>query len=183
MAVLPLLKEPHDFLRQKSHDVDVFDDNLKNFIQDLFDTMDHSKGCGLAAPQVHCGKNIFVTFVDNERRVFINPRITPLEEEMISFNEGCLSVPEFFAPIQRFRHISVAYQDLEGNHHEEKFSDFMAVCAQHENDHLQGILFVDRLNTWQRMKFRKFKEKCQWKKNIDSGEILASKKTLGGQKS
>lgn len=159
LAVLPLLQEPHSFLRQKSLDVTVFDDNLRGFLQDLFDTMDHEKGCGLAAPQVHCGKNIFVVNLEERRQAFINPIITPLQEEKISFDEGCLSVPGFFAPIERFRHIEITYYDPFGQYHKESFSDFTAVCLQHEKDHLDGILFVDRLNTWQKIKFRKFQQK------------------------
>ncbi len=129
-----------------------FDQELKDFIEDLTYTMYKTDGVGLAAPQVGVSKRIFVVDfywaeegATKKPRVFINPEIT-FSEGLITHEEGCLSVPDVYEKVKRPNHIKIKAQDVNGDFFEEEFEEFPAVVFQHEFDHLNGILFVDHLS-------------------------------------
>jgi peptide deformylase len=139
-------------LRLKAQEVTVFDQELKDFAEDLTYTMYETDGVGLAAPQVGVSKRMFVVDfywaqdgANKKPRVFINPEIT-FSEGSITHEEGCLSVPDVFEKVKRPSHIKIKAQDLDGNHIEEEFEEFPAVVFQHEFDHLNGVLFIDHLS-------------------------------------
>lgn len=151
MAVLDVLQMGHPTLKQVAKPVTQFDATLEKLADDMFDTMVLEDGIGLAAPQV--GESIRLIVIDlpladeelfDEAEAFVNPEIIE-KEGSFCIEEGCLSVPELREEVDRFRKIKVRYQDLEGETHEMIAEDILAVVFQHEIDHLDGILFVDRL--------------------------------------
>jgi len=152
MAILPILIAPDPRLKQKSTPVEVFDDALSRLIDDMFETMYDAPGIGLAAIQVGVPKRLLVIDLSREGeekapQVFINPEITwKSDEEVSTYEEGCLSVPEQYADVQRPARVRVAYLDREGKPHEDEMEGLMATCIQHEMDHLEGVLFVDHLS-------------------------------------
>lgn len=136
-------------LHQKSREVKRFDDRLKTLAEDMIETMHASNGIGLAANQVGILKSIFVMNVIPEEGdiVIINPEITELEEDQeedIDY-EGCLSLPEMFGKVKRSSKILLKYQDLSGQDHEMVAEGLKARCIQHEADHLDGIMFTDKV--------------------------------------
>ena len=140
-------------LREKSQRVEYIDDNLRQFVDDMIETMLAHNGIGLAAPQVHHPIALFITRVPTRRlngewspgrpRVFINPEIISFSEEMQTFSEGCLSIPNLYMNVTRPKEIKIKATDLDGNSFEETFSGFEATNFMHENDHLKGVLIVD----------------------------------------
>jgi len=141
-------------LREKSRQVTKFDKKLKELIIDLKDTLaaqDDPEGVGLAAPQIGKPVAVFLMRHEGTERVVINPQIVSqsLLAEKKSKNkkvlEGCLSLPHYYGPLTRSTKISITYSDEFGKQHEESFSGFLAQIVQHELDHLNGILFVDRI--------------------------------------
>jgi peptide deformylase len=151
------LEFPDPRLRKKAAPVEVVDDALRAFIDDMFETMYAAPGIGLAATQVDFHKRVLVTDVSADRsapHVLINPRI--LEKNGIAVTEeGCLSVPGYFDEVERASHIRVAFLDRDGNAVEMEADDLLAVCIQHEIDHLDGKLFVDYLSEAKRSRIRK----------------------------
>lgn len=161
-----VLVYPNKLLRETSKDVMHFDAYLHTLLQDMFDTMVHSEGIGLAAVQIGEPLNVvIINLVDDEGcqknenlYEIINPVI--LEKDGVTiYQEGCLSVPGYYDEVERAAHIKVAYFDREGNRHEEEFTDLMAIAVQHEMDHLKGRLFIEKLSYLKRKKFEK-----EWKK-------------------
>ncbi len=156
MAVLKVVCIPDPILRQKSAEVARFDEDLARLARDMIETMYAAPGIGLAAIQVGQPIRMLVADVNYEGeegrnpRVFINPEILWRSEEMRVHNEGCLSVPEHYAEIERPARIRLRYQDLEGRPHEEEADGLLATCLQHEIDHLNGVLFVDYLSKLRR---------------------------------
>jgi peptide deformylase len=159
---------PEPALRQGGKPVESFGTELTELAQQMLDTMYAQKGVGLAAPQVARSLNLLVLNPTGERSdrvdelVLVNPRI--LERKKLEFGqEGCLSFPGLYAEVERHKQIVVAWQDLEGKHVERKLDDFIARIVQHEMDHLQGVLFVDRLSPADRIRVRanlaKFEER------------------------
>ncbi|MDD3444685.1 MAG: peptide deformylase [Zavarzinia sp.] len=152
MAMRPILIAPDPRLKQKSTTVEVFDDELQRLIDDMFETMYEAPGIGLAAIQVGEPKRLLVIDLSREDepkapRVFINPEIVwTSADELSTYEEGCLSVPEQYAEVQRPARVRVTYKDREGKDHEEEMDGLLATCIQHEMDHLEGILFVDHLS-------------------------------------
>ncbi len=153
--LLEVLKYPHPVLAEKSRPVTVFSQELKTLAQDMAETMYANEGIGLAAPQV--GKNINMVVIDtsgpSERKGFkayINPVLEPVGEEMEDSEEGCLSVLDFRAFVRRYKKVRVKAQDLDGNRFEEEADDILAICLQHECDHLEGLLFLDRIGRLKR---------------------------------
>lgn len=153
-------KQDSLFLRQKCEDIDVEtigkDENLRTFITRLKITMQAESGIGIAAPQVGIGRNIFLfTRIDRTGEpvvVAINPKITAHSKETICFErDGCLSIPGISGNSQRYKWVEVEYYDETGKKHKERLSgysrqsDFTGIIFQHEYDHLQGILFIDKL--------------------------------------
>jgi len=153
MAVKDIITVPDPRLKTVSKPVDTVDDALRELIDDMVETMYAADGIGLAAIQVGVDKRVIVMDLSEERnapRVFINPVITPLSEDLKPYQEGCLSVPEVFDEVDRPIRCKVEYLDYEGEAHEEIAEDLYAVCIQHEMDHLEGIVFIDYLSRLKR---------------------------------
>ncbi len=152
MAIRPILVAPDPRLKQKSKPVEVFDDGLQRLIDDMFETMYDAPGIGLAAVQVGVAVRLLVIDLAREGeekapRVFINPEVTwTSADELSTYEEGCLSVPEQYAEVVRPARVRVAYRDRTGEAHEEEMDGLLATCIQHEMDHLEGVLFVDHLS-------------------------------------
>ncbi|WP_281647337.1 peptide deformylase [Parendozoicomonas sp. Alg238-R29] len=164
MAKLDILEFPDPRLRKPGEKVEIVDEEIKQLIDDMFETMYAADGCGLAATQVDVQKRIFIMDFSEDREeawTFINPEITPLTEEPSEFAEGCLSVPGFFENLDRPNRVKVKALDRDGKEFEHEFEGLPAVCIQHENDHLDGKLFVDALTKLKRDRIRKKLEKAQ----------------------
>lgn len=172
MAIREILEVPDPRLKTVSTPVEPheFNDDLRTLVEDMFETMYDAPGIGLAAIQVGVPKRVLVIDLQpedpdaepvecshdghshthpatkNDPRVFINPVIVDPAKELSTYQEGCLSVPEIYADVDRPATCTVRYQDLDGNAHEEHLTGLMATCLQHEMDHLEGILFIDHLS-------------------------------------
>ncbi len=161
MPKLKILEFPDPRLRTKATPVQVVDDELRALIDDMFETMYDAPGIGLAATQVDVHKRLLVADVSIDKDapyVLINPEI--LEKDGITVtDEGCLSVPGFYEEIERAEHIRVRYLDRDGIEIELDVHGLLAVCIQHEMDHLDGKLFVDYLSEVKRTRIRKKLEK------------------------
>ncbi len=163
MALLTILEYPDPRLRNKAKPVTEVTDELRQLIDNMFETMYDAPGIGLAASQVNVHKRIIVIDVSEERNephVFINPEISNLTGEAES-EEGCLSVPGFYEPVTRAERIRVKALDRNGEAFELDAEGLLAVCIQHECDHLDGKLFVDYLSGLKRNRIRKKLEKQQ----------------------
>lgn len=163
MAVLEVLRFPDERLRIVAQPVTEFDDSLVSFVDDMFETMRVENGVGLAATQVNHHRRIIVMDVSteqNEPHVFINPEIIASNGSMIN-EEGCLSVPDSFAKVERAEHITVRALDVAGNPFELEAEGLLAVCIQHEMDHLVGKLFIDYLSPLKRNRIKQKLEKEQ----------------------
>lgn len=149
MAQLPILKYPDPRLRKIAQPVAQIDDQIKTLIADMLETMYAAKGIGLAATQVDQHIQLIVMDLSEDHdqpRVFINPKITPLIEDTKPYEEGCLSVPDFYDKVERPAKVKIQALDENGNAFEEEAEGLLAVCIQHEMDHLNGKLFVDYLS-------------------------------------
>ena len=157
MAKLKILDFPYPRLRTKAAPVEVVDDNLRALIDDMFETMYAAPGIGLAATQVDVHRRLLVADVSADRsdpHVLINPEI--LEKDgVIATDEGCLSVPGYYEEVERAEHIRVRFLDRQGEPQEMEAEGLLAVCIQHEMDHLLGKLFVDYLSEAKRQRIRK----------------------------
>lgn len=164
MAVLDILEFPDPRLRTVAKPVGEVDDRIEKLIDDMFDTMYDAPGIGLAASQVDVHEQVIVIDVSEARDqplVFINPEITVLDEELFQYDEGCLSVPGFYESVQRPKHIRVRALDRNGAPFEMEPEGLLAVCIQHEKDHLLGKLFVDYISPLKRNRIRSKLEKQQ----------------------
>jgi len=162
MAILNILEFPDPRLRTVAKPVSKVDATIKTLIKDMFDTMASANGIGLAASQVDVHLRIIVMDLgetDSRPRVFINPQIEVLDQDMSPYDEGCLSVPGFYETIDRPAHVMIRALDSDGNPFEEEAHGLLAVCIQHEIDHLEGKLFVDYLSPFKRQRIRKKLEK------------------------
>jgi peptide deformylase len=161
MALRTILEYPDPRLRTRAQPVRQFDVELAKLVDDMFETMYSAPGIGLAATQVDVHKRVIVIDVSKDHDqplVFINPEILSREGEEVS-EEGCLSVPENFAEVKRAAKVRVRWQGTHGEVSEREFDDLLAVCIQHEMDHLDGKLFVDYLSDLKRERIRKKLEK------------------------
>jgi peptide deformylase len=156
MALRPVLQFPDPRLKRKSAPVGEITDEIRALAQDMIEVMYDEPGIGLAAPQV--GEAIRLVVMDTgwteegaEKNpiVLVNPEILSRDGE-ITWTEGCLSVPDFQADVERAARVRVRYRDLDGREHEEDASELRAVCFQHELDHLDGVLFIDRISRLKR---------------------------------
>jgi peptide deformylase len=157
MARLTILEYPDPRLRTRAAPVVRFDAALKQQIADMFETMYAAPGIGLAATQVDWHHQLIVIDVSegkNEPQVFINPAILSREGKATG-EEGCLSVPGIYDDVARAERVRLRYQDADGGTHEREFDGLLAVCVQHEMDHLSGKLFVDYLSELKRQRIRK----------------------------
>lgn len=165
---LPIFTYPAPVLKKIAKPVEVFDDDLRELIKNMLFTMYHAPGIGLAAPQVGKSLRFFVMDIDYEReevnnatgetsyhyrglnpQVFINPVFKDQSGEIL-YEEGCLSVPGVYEKVKRYEFITVEFQDMYGQHHELKTEGLLSVCLQHENDHLDGVVFLERLSMLKR---------------------------------
>ncbi|MEO7200653.1 MAG: peptide deformylase [Dokdonella sp.] len=161
MTILQVVEFPDPRLRIKAQPVSVFDGALKQLVADMFETMYEAPGIGLAATQIDVHKQLLVLDVSEEKnqpRVLINPQITEREGSQI-YQEGCLSVPGIYADVERADRIRVEALDVEGKPFVLEADGLLAVCVQHEMDHLIGKLFVDYLSPLKRDMVRKKLEK------------------------
>ncbi len=159
MAILEILHYPEPLLKQKSVPVTTFDDELKQLASDMVETMYAAPGVGLAAPQVGVLKRLIVLDCSGSEEpadllIAVNPEVIGGEGESLE-EEGCLSVPGYWASVRRTETATLRYQDLDGNVCERSADGLLAIGMQHEVDHLEGILFVDRLSPLKRSIFRK----------------------------
>jgi peptide deformylase len=160
MALLPIVEVPDPRLRQISKPVDTVDDGIRTLVADMFETMYAAPGIGLAAIQVGVPKRILVIDLQEpeeedgegvkDPRVFINPEIVEHSDQDVPYTEGCLSVPDQYAEVDRPDKIRARWLDLDGKPHDEEITGLLATCLQHEMDHLEGILFIDHLSRLKR---------------------------------
>ncbi|MDD1636078.1 MAG: peptide deformylase [Methylococcaceae bacterium NSP1-1] len=161
MSILTILEFPDERLRKKAAVVKTVDDKIKKLVDDMLETMYESKGVGLAATQVDVHQRVIVIDVSEEKDdplFLINPEI--IEKDGIKESEeGCLSVPGFFEKVKRAEHVRVKALNREGQSFEFEARDLLAVCVQHEMDHLNGKLFVDYISSLKRQRIKKKLEK------------------------
>jgi len=161
MAKLKILEFPDPRLRTKATSVDAVDDAMRKLIADMFETMYAAPGIGLAATQVDVHKRLLVTDITSDQSqplVFINPEILEKDGVTVS-DEGCLSVPGYYEEVERAEHIRVRFLDRQGEEQQMEAEGLLAICIQHEIDHLDGKLFVDYLSEAKRQRIRKKLEK------------------------
>ncbi len=163
MAILQILEYPDPRLRTPAKPVARVDTTVQRLADDMLETMYAAPGIGLAASQVNVHRRIIVIDISDGRdepHVFINPTLT-LAGEKIETEEGCLSVPGYYEPVTRYEHAYVTALDRQGEPFELATHGLLAVCVQHECDHLEGKLFVDYLSNLKRSRIRKKLEKLQ----------------------
>ena len=175
MAIRRIYETPDPVLRQISKPVETFDDELKTLVADMFETMYEAPGIGLAAVQV--GVPIRLLVIDlqepadpedpeskivRDPRVFVNPEILWHSDSEVPYTEGCLSVPEQYAEVMRPDRIKAKWQNEKGETFEEEIEGLLAVCLQHEMDHLNGVLFIDHLSRLKREMV--LKKLAKWRK-------------------
>ena len=164
--ILDILEYPDPRLRTLAKPVITVTDEIRTLIDDMFETMYDAVGIGLAASQVNVHQQIVVLDLsddNSEPRVFINPKIEVLDGDLEAMQEGCLSVPGFYEDVERIEHCLIKALDRNGEAFEIEARGLLAVCIQHEMDHLNGKLFVDYLSSLKRTRIRKKLEKLQKK--------------------
>ena len=164
MAVLNILEFPDPRLRTKAQPVAEVNDSLRDLIDDMLETMYAAPGIGLAATQVDVHQRLLVIDASedhSEPLVFINPEVTVLDPELGEYDEGCLSVPGFYETVNRPRRVSVTALGRDGQPFTRELEGLLAICLQHEIDHLDGKLFVDYISPLKRQRIRKKLEKAQ----------------------
>ena len=160
MAIREIVEVPDPRLRQISSPVEEVTDEIRDLVSDMFETMYAAPGIGLAAIQVGVARRILVIDLQEpeeeggepvkDPHVFINPEIVQHSDQEVPYTEGCLSVPDQFAEVDRPDKIRARWLDLDGKQHEEDIDGLLAVCLQHEMDHLNGVLFIDHLSRLKR---------------------------------
>lgn len=157
MAILDILVYPDPRLRKIAEPVSQVDDSIRQLVADMTETMYDANGIGLAATQVDVHKQVIVMDISesrDQRMVLINPKIVERDGEQ-EYDEGCLSVPEYYAPVKRAESIKISALDEEGEIFELSAEGLLAVCIQHEMDHLKGKVFVDYLSRLKQDRVRK----------------------------
>lgn len=160
MSVLPIVEIPDPRLRLVSKPVAAVDDAVRQFVADMFDTMYAANGIGLAAIQVGVDQRVLVIDLQAEEdeegkpirapKAYINPEILSVSEELSTYNEGCLSIPDQYAEVRRPARCRVRWLDETGASQEEELDGLLATCMQHEIDHLNGVLFIDHVSRLKR---------------------------------
>ena len=160
MAIRTIVEVPDPRLREISKPVESVDDELRSLVADMFETMYDAPGIGLAAIQVGVPKRVLVIDLQEpeeqdgepvkDPRVFINPEILTTSDHEVPYTEGCLSVPDQFAEVDRPDRVRARWMELDGKVREEEIDGLLAVCLQHEMDHLEGVLFIDHLSRLKR---------------------------------
>lgn len=161
MAILNILEFPDKRLRTIAKPVEVVDSEIQRLVDDMLETMYEARGVGLAATQINVHKRVIVMDISDEKNqpiCLINPKI--IEKDGVSeAEEGCLSVPGFFEKVSRAEHIKITALDREGKNFELEARDLLAICIQHEMDHLEGQLFVDYISAFKRTRIKNKLEK------------------------
>jgi len=166
--VREIIVYPNKILKEKSKEVESFDEELHTLLDDMYETMIEKKGVGLAAIQIAVPKRVFIVNIPIEEQDGAQPKENTLEVinpeflEMsgsTKYQEGCLSVPGYYEDVNRYKYVKLKYQDRFGNEHILEDDDFLAIALQHEFEHLEGKLFVEKLSIIKRKKFEK-----EWKK-------------------
>ncbi len=184
MPLLPIIEVPEPLLRTQSVPVDTVDDELRGFIASMFETMYEAPGIGLAAVQVAVPRRLLVIDLQEpadgdageeaepvrDPHVFINPEILQRSDARKTYNEGCLSIPDQYAEIERPDTIRARWIDEKGQSQEGEFGGLMSVCLQHEIDHLNGVLFIDYLSRLKRDMI--VKKVIKSRKDRDKASIL-----------
>jgi peptide deformylase len=155
MAIRPILVLPDPRLRLVSAPVATVDGSVRALVDDMFETIYDAPGIGLAAIQIGEAKRVVVidTAREGEEKrptAFVNPQIVWSSDEMRSYQEGCLSIPEFYEDVERPARVRVRYLDRDGTAHERELDGLVATCIQHEIDHLDGVLFIDHISKLKR---------------------------------
>ncbi|MES2057593.1 MAG: peptide deformylase [Pseudomonadota bacterium] len=162
MAILEILEVPHPGLRAVAKPVATVDDSIRAIVSDMFDTMYDARGIGLAATQVAIEQRIVVIDLQEPEsdekdakpvrapHVFINPEIVSVSDDYASYTEGCLSIPDQYAEVERPARCVIKWLDGDGKAHEQEFDGLMATAIQHEIDHLNGVLFIDHISRLKR---------------------------------
>jgi peptide deformylase len=155
MAVREILVLPDKRLRKVSEPVTKIDAAIRKLVEDMFETMYGAPGIGLAAIQIGTTKRVVTLDLAKKEeppkpQVYINPELVWSSEEKATYEEGCLSIPEYYSEVERPARVRVSYLDLQGKSHEIAANGLLATCLQHEIDHLNGILFIDHLSKLKR---------------------------------
>ena len=155
MTIRPILVAPDPRLKAVASEIAKVDGEIRTLIDDMLETMYEADGIGLAAVQIGVAKRVIVMDLDQKDvkrnpRVFVNPKILWASEELASFEEGCLSVPDIWEDVERPARIRAEYLDRDGNKQTLEADGLLADCLQHEMDHLQGVLFIDHLSRLKR---------------------------------
>jgi len=167
MSLLPLHLLGSPVLRERSAEISAIDDEVRQFVDDLFETMHAAKGVGLAANQVGVARRIAVVETEDEKLVLINPEILEAEGRDTE-EEGCLSIPKVYADVTRPEKIVLEATDREGNRYTKTLDGLAARAVQHEIDHLDGILFVDHLGLLKRKRIL-----SKWKKEHEGDSFVS----------
>jgi peptide deformylase len=155
MAIREILVLPDKRLRKPSEPVARIDSAIRKLVDDMFETMYHAPGIGLAAVQIGTMKRVVTLDLAKKDdppkpQVYINPEVVWSSDEKSTYEEGCLSIPEFYSEVKRPAQVRVKYVDLEGKSHEIAANGLLATCLQHEIDHTNGVLFIDHLSKLKR---------------------------------
>jgi len=155
MTIKPLIILPDPLLRQVSTPVERVDSDLLRLADDMFETMYDAPGIGLAAVQIGVPRRLLVLDVakegeEKQPQVFINPEILASSDDVSVYEEGCLSIPDYYAEVERPATVTVRYLDRNGQQQTIEADDMLATCLQHEIDHLNGVLFIDHLSRLKR---------------------------------
>jgi peptide deformylase len=167
MAVRPILVLPDPRLRAVADPVDTIDESVKKLARDMLDTMYAAPGIGLAATQIGEMKRVVVMDLAKEGEpaapiVMVNPEILKVSDEVVTTEEGCLSIPELYYDVDRAAEVTVRYTDLEGKVVTREARDRLAICVQHELDHLDGVLYIDYLSRLKRDRvLKKFQKQAR----------------------
>lgn len=163
--ILPLAYYGDPVLRKKGEKITVINEEIKQLVKDMTETLKAHNGIGLAAPQVHRSLALFITcisktdkagnWIEGELKVFINPKIISYSQEQTVLSEGCLSIPNTYLDIQRPKKVCIEATDLDGNLFTTEFQDLAAHCVMHENDHINGVLHIDRFHSKDKSRLEK----------------------------
>jgi peptide deformylase len=162
MTIKPLIILPDPLLRQQSKPVETVDSEIQRLADDMLETMYDAPGIGLAAIQIGVPRRMLVIDLsrddeENKPQVFINPEILKVSDEVSTYEEGCLSIPDYYAEVERPASLTVGYVDRDGKQQTVEADGLLATCLQHEVDHLNGVLFIDHISRLKRdMVIKKF---------------------------
>lgn len=185
MAILPILSFPDPRLRTKARAIDGVTDEIRQLAADMLATMYAAPGIGLAASQVDRHIQLIVMDLSesqNEPQVFVNPKITPLTTDTKRYDEGCLSVPDAYEGVERIARVRIEAFDLDGREIVIDADDLLAVCIQHEIDHLNGVLFVDHISALKRKRIRDSLVKAEREKKRDQAAATNKPKSPSSAK-